>query len=361
MVGKRRQPLSRGYREIPQNGKSLAERRTVAAQKSSVTAIIPALNAAHLLPASLKALARSDYAIAETLVFDDGSSDATGDVAYGMGASVVRNSGSPLGPGEGRNRAAAQASGDLLLFVDSDVIVNADAVGLLVEAISDPKVVAAFGSYDDSPPHRGVASLYVNLRHHFIHQNGPIFASTFWAGLGLVRRRTFLEMGGFDGRYKRPSIEDIELGARLVEKGHLIRLVPEARGKHLKNWSLRQLWRTDIFDRAVPWARLIADGRHRGVDLNGNADERTSAGLAYLSLITFAVAFWKPAALLMTFAFSLTYLVHNRTFLRLLYKRMSWQGFIGAAALHWCYHIYASAIVACALAWRCLIGLTRRH
>ena len=330
----------------------------MAAQKFPVTAIIPALNAAHLLPACLKALALSDYAITEILVFDDGSSDATGDVALGMGASVVRNSGSPLGPGEGRNRAAARASGDLLLFVDSDVIVNPDAVRLLVEAISDLKVVAAFGSYDNSPPHRGVASLYVNLRHHFFHQSGPVFASTFWAGLGLVRRETFLEFGGFDGRYKRPSIEDIELGARLVEKGHLIRLIPEARGKHLKNWSLRQLWRTDIFDRAIPWARLIADGRHGGIDLNGNAEERTSAILAHLSLITFAAALWKPSALLMAFAITVTYLVHNRSFLRLLYSRMSWRSFIGATALHWCYHIYASAIVVCAMGWWRLIGLT---
>ena len=65
-------------------------------------------------------------------------------------------------------------------------------------------------------------------------------------------------MGGFDERrFVHPSIEDVELGARLVAAGGKIRLVPEAQGKHCKDWTLLQVWRTDILRRAYPWSCLL--------------------------------------------------------------------------------------------------------
>src|SRR5437868_5535618 len=86
---------------------------------------------------------------------------------------------------------------------------------------------AAFGSYDDRPISRRTASLYVNLRHHFVHQHSARDASTFWSGLGLIDRRIFLDIGGYDEvLFTRPSIEDIELGTRLVAAGHIVCLVP---------------------------------------------------------------------------------------------------------------------------------------
>ena len=60
-----------------------------------------------------------------------------------------------------------------------------------------------------------------------------------WAGLGAIRRDPFLDAGGFDAeRYSVPSIEDIELGARLAANRALIVLDPHLQGTHLKHWSL---------------------------------------------------------------------------------------------------------------------------
>src|SRR5205807_8681242 len=66
-----------------------------------------------------------------------------------------------------------------------------------------------------------------------------LFRSTFWAGLGAVRRDAFEAVGGFDAeRYLVPSVEDIDLGARLATTGHRIELDPAVQGTHLKAWSL---------------------------------------------------------------------------------------------------------------------------
>jgi len=84
---------------------------------------------------------------------------------------------------------------------------------------------ALFGSYDDTPYEQDFLSQYRNLLHHYVHQNSNPDAATFWAGCGAVRKNIFLELNGYDyKRFAEPSIEDIELGYRMREKGYKIKL-----------------------------------------------------------------------------------------------------------------------------------------
>ena len=86
----------------------------------------------------------------------------------------------------------------------------------------------------------GLVSQYRNLLHHFVHQQGDPEASTFWAGCGAVRRDAFDAVGGFDdGAFRRPSIEDIELGYRLRGGRATASASTAVSGTHLKRWTLR--------------------------------------------------------------------------------------------------------------------------
>ena len=78
---------------------------------------------------------------------------------------------------------------------------------------------AVFGAYDESPAAPGLVSQAKNLAHAFVHHGSPGNAVTFWAGLGAVRTQVFLAVNGFDERFGRPSIEDIDLGYRLTAAG----------------------------------------------------------------------------------------------------------------------------------------------
>src|SRR5207249_8693541 len=112
--------------------------------------------------------------------------------------------------------------------------------------------------YDDQPAAGGLVSDFRNLLHHHVHQEGAGPATTFWAGLGAIRRDAFLAFGGFDDkRFPRPSIEDIDLGARVVERGGRIVLDPRIQGKHLKRWTIATMVRTDFRDRGLPWVELL--------------------------------------------------------------------------------------------------------
>ena len=165
------------------------------------------------------------------------------------------------GPAVSRNAGAQAAAGDVLVFVDADVEVHRDAFARIRAAFEDdPGLTAVFGSYDDAPSAPGVVSAFRNLLHHDVHHSSPGPATTFWAGLGAMRREPFLAAGGFDARrYAVPSIEDVELGMRLAAGGARIELRPEIQGTHLKRWSLWQMVRTDFAARGVPWVGLILE------------------------------------------------------------------------------------------------------
>ena len=152
------------------------------------------------------------------------------------------------GPAAARNAGVARTGGDIVVFVDADVEVHPDALTRLREAFDDdPALAAVFGAYDDRPSAPATVSRFRNLLHHHVHASAPGPATTFWAGLGAIRREVFDAVGGFDGgRYTRPSIEDIELGMRLHAAGCRIALDPRARGTHLKRWTLRSMLRTDL-------------------------------------------------------------------------------------------------------------------
>lgn len=322
------------------NGESI-----VPAGKLDITIIMPVYNGHNFILKSLPPLIEMQRRgeVREVLVVDDSSTDDTATIAAQLGARVMP-SGGRLGPGAARNLAARVAEGNILWFVDADVIIHDDAARYMHEGFAESGVVAVFGSYDDQPPAQNFLSQYKNLVHHFYHHRGRKEASTFWAGCGAVRKDAFLAVGGFDiDRYKRPSIEDIELGYRLREAGGKILLFPELQSTHLKVWRLLNLLHTEIFCRAIPWSRLMIE--HSGIvdDLNVSSMERLRAGLAGLLFLTMVTAlagfipWWTVLMMLVLAGWA------NHSLVALFYRR---KGLLFAAmglAFHQLYYLYSSA------------------
>ena len=250
-----------------------------------VSIIIPAYNAAQHLNRCLEAIRASSYSSYEIILVDDGSTDNSIDIARKKGAMVFQLP-HQSGPATARNFGAKKAKGDILFFVDADVLIKPETVARVVTDFQqNPDIAAVFGSYDDSPAESNFLSQYKNLFHHFVHQQASSEAMTFWAGCGAIRRELFQEIGGFDQeRYRRPEIEDIELGYRMRRVGYRILLDKELQVKHLKQWRFVSLLRADIFYRAIPWTKLILESQQVVNDLNIQTSDRISAGLVGLSI-----------------------------------------------------------------------------
>ena len=249
-----------------------------------VSVIVPAYNNPDELSQCLSALRTATGADTELIVVDDASNDDVSSTAARFGARFLRLARN-AGPAAARNHGARHARGQILFFVDADVVVPNDAV-TRIRTILDchEEMGAVFGSYDSRPSALGLVSQYRNLLHHFVHQTGKVEAATFWAGCGAVRRPAFDRVSGFDERrFPHPSIEDIELGYRLRRAGYRIFLDKSLQCMHLKRWTLRSIIHTDVIRRAIPWSRLILESGEAPDDLNVSGSQKASVALIGLA------------------------------------------------------------------------------
>ncbi len=165
-----------------------------------VSAVIPTLNGAATLPALLAALGReraAGRALVEIVAIDSGSRDGTRDLLRKAGARVLDLGGARFAHGGARNRAAAAAEGDVLLFLTQDVEpVGDDWLPPLLEPFSDGRVAGVFGRQvprDASPEEAFLAKVNYAGRERRLTAadlSGPFGPGTtlFSNAFGAVRR-----------------------------------------------------------------------------------------------------------------------------------------------------------------------------
>ncbi|MBU3666510.1 MAG: glycosyltransferase [Chthoniobacterales bacterium] len=306
---------------------------------SSFSLVITAHRAGTMLTACLASAAKLDPPPEEVIVTIDGTDPAVPAAANSHGFRVVSNPSAP-GVSATRNAGAKVATGDIIVFADSDVLLTPDHIGRLAKTFAQhPETAAVIGSYDAKPSAPGFVSRYRNLLHHYTHQHGSPEAQTFWAGCGAIRRKAFNEVGGFDENFRKPSVEDIELGYRLRKAGHRIRLVPSWQVKHLKKWTFGDLVFTDIGRRAIPWTRLLQREDRLDNDLNIDRRSRISAMLVCAGLGSSACGFFWHPAILVGAASLATATAINWPFYRFLASCGGWLFAVASIPLHWVYFV----------------------
>jgi GT2 family glycosyltransferase len=326
-------------------------------RRPPLTVVIPVHDGGRDLGRCLRGLRASTCNDFELVVVDDGSTDDSGAVAASFGARVVRHD-RPRGPAAARNAGAEAATTPLVFFLDADVVPHADTLARALDRFAaDPDLDALFGSYDADPTAPGVVSQFRNLLHHYVHQQGAFAGGirpvrTFWTGCGAIRRDVFLGLGGFDPLlYRRPAIEDIELGYRLTRAGHKIVLARDVQVTHLKRWTLRSMVLTDVFHRGVPWMLLMLRSGVAEADLNVKGSQRLCVAATGLGILGLCFAPWqqRPALGLVGLA-AATLVALNRDFYRFLVRRRGWRFAAAAFPMHVVYYLCCGASVAVALA-----------
>jgi len=295
----------------------------------ALAVVVPASDAPPALPTCIAALHAGDRAPDEL---------------------VVQREPVGAGPAAARNAGALGVDADVIVFVDSDVEVHADALTRIERRFqADPDLAAVFGAYDDTPSASGLTSRFRNLLHHHVHASSPGEAETFWAGLGAIRRDIFEAVGGFDAEsFPLASVEDIELGMRLRERGARVLLDPAIRGTHLKEWTPLTMVRTDFWRRGVPWARLLLRRGRGAASLNLGRQHRASA--AATAVFAMATLARRPRPAL---ASLLVVVALNRGFYGLLLRRGGPRLLFAGVGLHLVHQLTAVAAAATAIVLHC--------
>lgn len=279
----------------------------------TISIIIPVYNGGDSFRRCLESIAKTSATPLETIVVADGDTDGSSELAEKYHNVKVIRLPQSKGPATARNRGAKEAKGDILLFIDADVEISPQTITQVSLVFQEnPNIAALIGSYDETPGSQNFLSQYKNLFHHYTHQQGSEEATTFWGACGAIRREIFEKIGGFDESYRRPSVEDIELGYRLKKAGYQIKLCKHIQVKHLKRWEAISLLRAEFFYRALPWTALILNRRQMANDLNLNWTNRLSVILIYLLLLALIATYWWPPSLAITLLLAITLIVINR-------------------------------------------------
>jgi len=330
------------------NGLKSTKFNAEAPTSMKISLVVPVYNGGEKFLRCLASVRALDPAPDEFIVVCDDDTDGSRDHARAAGAHVIVQHPN-AGPAKARNLGARAAAGDVIFFLDADCTVPPDAIAHLRHLFATNAIDALIGSYDDAPSEPNFLSQYKNLMHHYVHQTGSAEAFTFWGACGAIQRALFMRFDGFDERYMRPCIEDIELGYRLRAGGAHIRLAKDFQIKHLKRWTPRNLFKTDFFDRALPWTALIMKRGALTNDLNLRSQERLSVGLTGLLLIMIAVSvigvLFAPTIVAYTLIAALVcaagLLILNRQVYRFLARKRGILFMLRAIPWHWFYFFYS--------------------
>ncbi len=179
--------------------------------KQCLTVIIPTLNEIAYLPGLLDALDLQTRLPDEVIVVDAGSTDGTAELARTRGARVIRGG----MPAVGRNAGARAAGGDLLLFLDADVLPPPKFIAQVLDEFERKEYHVAtcfIAALDENPLDRMIC-VGTNLYFRIIQPVSP-HAPGFCI---LSRRIAHEKMGGFDESLTLS--EDIDYARRAKRYG----------------------------------------------------------------------------------------------------------------------------------------------
>lgn len=203
-----------------------------------ISFIVPAYNEEQCLAETLDAMHATGIALGEAyevVVADDGSTDQTAAIAVQKGAIVVSATHRQIAAT--RNSGALVATGDLLIFVDADTVVNLEVVQAAVEAMRGGAVGGGAGlRFDEPVPAYARFLLRVIVR---------IFRATGVAtGCFLFcTRSAFTAVGGFDERYY--GAEEIVMSRALKNLGRpgrfvILKQTVTTSGRKLRTYSTKE-------------------------------------------------------------------------------------------------------------------------
>lgn len=206
-----------------------------------ISIIIPTYNRINNLKRVLCALEKQTFPLNdfEVIVVSDGSSDGTIEFLNQLHSpyQLVPIQQANQGPAAARNRGIAQAKGEIILFIDDDVIPEPQLVAeharLFAEQGDGIVVLGPMLTPPDAVLSPWVAWEQDMLAKQYEAMNAGQWTPTgrqFYTGNSSIFRYHLLEKGGFDPEFKRA--EDVELAYRLEKLGLRFCFNPQAAGYH---------------------------------------------------------------------------------------------------------------------------------
>ena len=222
--------------------------------------IIPVYNAEDTIVDCLDSLTKQtinkeDF---EVICIDDGSTDRTNKLLknYNQILNYKVITQVNKGPSRARNKGAELAVGDIILFTDSDCVLDRNWIGEMLKPLEDKYITGVQGAYKTKQ--NSIIALFdqIDIESRYNKMKKNDFIDSIGTYSAAYRRDVFMKYGGFNTNYKAACGEDIEFSFLLNKNGY--RLVftenavcyhrhPDTIKKYLKTKFSRGYWRTLLY------------------------------------------------------------------------------------------------------------------
>lgn len=202
--------------------------------------VIPAYNSKATIAECLDALIRQETNLPYEIIVVESSGDGAGDVVRRR-FPLVRLIESPerLYAGSARNMGAEEASGEILLFIDSDCIAEPTWISRMWHIHYEWNCAAVAGSILNANPESPISvASYMNEFSHFFPTGKLRYMSYLPSGNLSYKIDVFREYGGFDPSVK--MYEDLIFNKTLSRAGEKLVFAPEIRVAHNHRTELRE-------------------------------------------------------------------------------------------------------------------------
>jgi len=277
---------------------------------------------------ALQVSMRSYNGKTEVIVVDDHSSADFAPVLAKYPDVIFLRLPENAGPAAARTQGAARASGDYLLFFDSDVAPHPDTLEKFSRDFARGEEAVA-GEYDIKPLSD---SFFAQFKALLTESWTPRtdYVSVFALRAAGIKKDIFNKAGGFDSNIKTASVEDFEFGNRLKRIGARIYYDPDILVKHHHPVFFKQM--KLFFLRSMDWSKLFLERHGRFDNWCASPGEGAASLAGTLLVLSAPLAFALTARATCALAGSLllAYIFFNRHFIAVVYKRKG-PGFVPVA------------------------------
>lgn len=201
-----------------------------------VSIIIPAYNEEKVIKNCIASLLEQSYKNQEVIIIDDGSTDKTRDIIKKFPVKLYQQN--HLGAGSARNLGAKHAKGEILVFVDADMIFDHNFVKNLTKPIIEKNEVGTFSKEEYVLNKDNIWSKCWNINKNLpVNRMHPLNYPDKQPVFRAILKKEFDRVGGFTSI---GYIDDHTLAEKL---GVMAKVAPNAVFYHLNPGSLGEIYR----------------------------------------------------------------------------------------------------------------------
>lgn len=207
----------------------------------NVSVVIPNYDRGEEVLECIDSIQDSSILPREIVVVDDCSTDNSVEMLEAVNIKVIKHS-ENRGTAAARNTGARNSEGDIIVFIDSDVVIHKDTIKKCVEFFQrDESASVIVGLPDKTNKYPGIVTAHFLMRMYFRLFEYSDSVSYTNGTLTAVRRNIFNKIGGYNEKLRTPGIEDAEFGLdayRNHEKIYLDKTNVVTHNKKIDFWGL---------------------------------------------------------------------------------------------------------------------------